>query len=116
MKTEESKKTKKAVRRKRSSADYSSLFLRRNELKVRSCVYISQRVHATISEIHDIFFTSASSIASVVFLFRGLYGVGFRTVKVFSKNTLAQRERGRFFEKQSLTLTVRQESANTFAL
>jgi hypothetical protein len=51
MKTEENIKPKKSVRRKRNNADYNSLFLQRNELKTRSCVYISQRVHATISEI-----------------------------------------------------------------
>ena len=50
-KSKEVKEPKEPVRRKRNNADYSSLFLQRNELKVRSCVYISQRVHATISEI-----------------------------------------------------------------
>lgn len=48
---EKPKEVKEPVRRKRSNADYSSLFLQRNELKVRSCVYISQRIHNTISEI-----------------------------------------------------------------
>ncbi|MDR2385097.1 MAG: DUF3408 domain-containing protein [Tannerella sp.] len=40
-------------RRKRNqgNADYGSQFLGRNEFKTRQCVYISQRVHATISEI-----------------------------------------------------------------
>ena len=47
----ESKEIKEPVRRRRNNADYSSLFLQRNELKVRSCVYISQRIHTTISEI-----------------------------------------------------------------
>jgi hypothetical protein len=47
----EPKRNKETVRRKQSNADYSSLFLQRNELKVRSCVYISQRIHNTISEI-----------------------------------------------------------------
>ncbi|MDR1951290.1 MAG: DUF3408 domain-containing protein [Bacteroidales bacterium] len=50
-KPKEAKETKEPVRRKRGNADYSSLFLQRNELKVRSCVYISQRIHNTISEI-----------------------------------------------------------------
>ena len=49
--TEQPKEVKEPVRRKRSNVDYSSMFLQRNELKVRSCVYISQRIHATISEI-----------------------------------------------------------------
>jgi hypothetical protein len=44
-------KVDKGVRRKRGNVDYSSMFLQRNALKVRSCVYISQRIHATISEI-----------------------------------------------------------------
>jgi len=30
---------------------YATLFLQRNEFKARQCVYISQRIHATISEI-----------------------------------------------------------------
>jgi hypothetical protein len=33
------------------TADYASLFLKRNELKARSCVYISQKAHSTISKI-----------------------------------------------------------------
>ena len=41
----------KETRRRRSQADYSSIFLQRNELKERSCVYISKRIHNTISEI-----------------------------------------------------------------
>lgn len=49
--TEKPKETKEPVRRKRNNLDYSSLFLQRNELKIRSCVYISQRIHNTISEI-----------------------------------------------------------------
>ena len=49
-KTETPDKPKEA-KRKRNHADYSSLFLQRNELKERSCVYISRRIHATISEI-----------------------------------------------------------------
>jgi len=39
------------VKRKRNQVDYSSLFLQKNELKERSCVYISRRIHNTISEI-----------------------------------------------------------------
>lgn len=51
-KPKEVKETKEPAKRsKRNNADYSSLFLQRNELKVRSCVYISRRIHATISEI-----------------------------------------------------------------
>ena len=41
----------KETRRRRNQADYSSIFLQRNELKERSCVYISKRIHNTISEI-----------------------------------------------------------------
>ena len=44
-------KPKEQVRRKRSNIDYSDKFLQRNELKVRSCVYISQKVHASITKI-----------------------------------------------------------------
>jgi hypothetical protein len=44
-------KEKEPARRKRGSVDYSSLFLQKNELKARSCVYISQKIHATVSEI-----------------------------------------------------------------
>jgi hypothetical protein len=50
-KPKEVKDAKEPVRRRRSNVDYSSLFLQKNELKARSCVYISQRIHATISEI-----------------------------------------------------------------
>ena len=50
-KLKEAKETKEPVRRKRNNADYSSSFLQRNELKMRSCVYISHRIHATISKI-----------------------------------------------------------------
>ena len=35
----------------KESEKYSSMFLKRNEIKSRQCVYISQRIHATISEI-----------------------------------------------------------------
>ena len=44
-------KPKETARRRRSNVDYGTLFLGRNELKTRSCVYISQKVHATISKI-----------------------------------------------------------------
>jgi hypothetical protein len=50
-KPKETKETKEPAKRKRNNADYSSLFLGRNEIKTRSCVYISQRIHNTISEI-----------------------------------------------------------------
>jgi len=50
-KTKEAKESKEPVRRKRNNADYSSLFLQRNELKARSCVYISQNMHFIISKI-----------------------------------------------------------------
>ena len=48
---EEPKELKEPVHRKHNNMDYSSMFLGRNEIKARSCVYISQRIHATISEI-----------------------------------------------------------------
>ncbi len=38
-------------RRKRTAVGYSATFLQKNEIKTRQCVYISQRIHATISEI-----------------------------------------------------------------
>ena len=44
-------------------------------------------VFLLLSIINDIFFTSASSVASVVLCFECYIGVGLRTVKVFSKNT-----------------------------
>ena len=39
------------VRRKRSEEDYNELFLRRNEIKTRQCVYISRDVHGKILKI-----------------------------------------------------------------
>ena len=48
---EKPREVKEPARRKRNQADYSSIFLQRNELKERSCVYISKRIHNTISEI-----------------------------------------------------------------
>jgi len=38
-------------RKKSANTDYGSQFLKRNEFKARQCVYISQRIHAAISEI-----------------------------------------------------------------
>lgn len=38
-------------KRKRNPVGYSATFLQKNEIKTRQCVYISQRIHATISEI-----------------------------------------------------------------
>jgi hypothetical protein len=49
--SEPSEKPKEQGRRKRGNVDYSVKFLQRNELKTRSCVYISQKIHATVSEI-----------------------------------------------------------------
>ena len=40
-----------ASKGKESRKGYEDLFLQQNKLKARSCVYISQRVHNTISEI-----------------------------------------------------------------
>ena len=39
------------ARRKRQEDDYSGLFLRRNEIKTRQCVYISRDVHSKILKI-----------------------------------------------------------------
>ena len=44
-------KEQKDSKRKRNPVDYSATFLQKNEIKTRQCVYISQRIHATISEI-----------------------------------------------------------------
>ena len=44
-------KEQKDSRRKRTAVGYSATFLQKNEIKTRQCVYISQRIHATISEI-----------------------------------------------------------------
>ena len=38
-------------RRKRQEDDYSGMFLRRNEIKTRQCVYISRDVHSKILKI-----------------------------------------------------------------
>jgi hypothetical protein len=50
-KTKGVKESKESARRKRSNEDYSSSFLQHKELKTRSCVYISQKVHETILKI-----------------------------------------------------------------
>lgn len=42
---------KEPARRKRQDDDYSELFLRRNEIKTRQCVYISRDVHGKILKI-----------------------------------------------------------------
>jgi hypothetical protein len=47
----EAKETGGRRRRNSSNADYGSQFLVRNEFKTRQCVYISRRIHTTISEI-----------------------------------------------------------------
>ncbi|MDR2423407.1 MAG: DUF3408 domain-containing protein [Prevotellaceae bacterium] len=47
----QAEKPKEPAGRQRSNADYCDQFLQRNELKARSCVYISQKVHFTISKI-----------------------------------------------------------------
>ncbi len=44
-------KEQKDSKRKRNAVCYSATFLQKNEIKTRQCVYISQRIHATISEI-----------------------------------------------------------------
>jgi hypothetical protein len=50
---EKPKEAKEPARRRRnpSGEDYGSRFFGRNEFKTRQCVYISRRIHATISEI-----------------------------------------------------------------
>ena len=52
-KPEKPKEAKEPARRRRnpSGEDYGSRFFGRNEFKTRQCVYISRRIHATISEI-----------------------------------------------------------------
>ncbi len=45
------KAQKDSGRRKRQEDDYSGLFLRRNEIKTRQCVYISRDVHGKILKI-----------------------------------------------------------------
>jgi len=45
------KTQKEGGRRKRQDEDYNELFLRRNEIKTRQCVYISRDVHGKILKI-----------------------------------------------------------------
>ncbi|MCE9213992.1 DUF3408 domain-containing protein [Bacteroides ovatus] len=45
------KAQKEGNRRKRQDEDYNELFLRRNEIKTRQCVYISRDVHSKILRI-----------------------------------------------------------------
>ncbi len=45
---------KESPRRKRQSADYGTMFLQRNEIKTRQCVYISRDIHNKISKIVNI--------------------------------------------------------------
>ena len=47
--TKESRETGKG--RKRGLSEYGEKFLKRNELKTRQCVYISQQIHAVISRL-----------------------------------------------------------------
>ena len=47
----EKAKEQKDPKRKRTAVGYSATFLQKNEIKTRQCVYISQRIHATIYEI-----------------------------------------------------------------
>ncbi len=49
--TAKEKPQKDSGRRKRQEDDYSGLFLRRNEIKTRQCVYISRDVHGKILKI-----------------------------------------------------------------
>lgn len=41
--------TKEGGRRKRQNVDYTTTFLKRNEIKTRQCVYISREIHNQIS-------------------------------------------------------------------
>lgn len=45
---------KETSRRKKQNADYGSIFLQRNEIKTRQCVYISREVHNKISKIVNV--------------------------------------------------------------
>jgi len=60
--SEKPKEAKELAKRKRNNVDYSSLFLVRNELNVRSCVYISKKVHATILKIVKVISNSNKDI------------------------------------------------------
>jgi hypothetical protein len=45
---------KEATRKKKQSAGYDSVFLQRNEIKTRQCVYISREVHTKKSKILNV--------------------------------------------------------------
>lgn len=45
---------KEAIRKKKQSAAYDSIFLQRNEIKTRQCVYISREIHTKISKIVNV--------------------------------------------------------------
>lgn len=45
---------KEVTRRKKSNADYGSVFLQRNEIKTRQCVYISREIHNKVSKIVNV--------------------------------------------------------------
>ena len=45
---------KEATRKKKQSAAYDSVFLQRNEIKTRQCVYISLEIHTKISRIVNV--------------------------------------------------------------
>jgi hypothetical protein len=49
--SEKPKMVKESFLHEHTVSDYSSMFLQKNEFKTRQCVYISDRIHATISEI-----------------------------------------------------------------
>ena len=46
--------TKEGGRRKRQNVDYTTTFLKRNEIKTRQCVYISREIHNQISRIVNV--------------------------------------------------------------
>lgn len=64
--TEKPKEVKEPVKRRRTNVDYSSMFLQRNEFKTRQCVYISQRVHTTISKIVRIIANKDITVGSYI--------------------------------------------------
>lgn len=45
---------KEVTRRKKQNADYGSVFLQRNEIKTRQCVYISREIHNKVSKIVNV--------------------------------------------------------------
>ena len=53
-------------RRKRQDEDYNELFLRRNEIKTRQCVYISRDVHGKILKIVNDIAGGESSVGGYV--------------------------------------------------